>query len=66
MTDVNTDKEKPLTVLLRPDTITWLSHRAKRNSRAKCREAATILEAERAREARRLSPGVLHAQGGMA
>lgn len=57
-------KEKPLTVLLQRDTLNWLAQRAAANSRAKCREAATIIEAERKREARLTSPGVLHAQGG--
>ena len=56
--------EKPMTVLLQTETLEWLAQRAAANSRAKCREAATIIEAERHREARLTSPGVLHAQGG--
>lgn len=57
------ENEKPLTVYLRPDTAQWLAHRALINGRAKLREAASIIEAERAREARAMSGGVLHAQG---
>ena len=57
--------EKPMTVLLQAETLEWLAQRAAANSRAKCREAATIIEAERHREARLTSPGVLNAQGGI-
>lgn len=57
--------EKPMTVLLQAETLEWLAQRAAANSRAKCREAATIIEAERHREARLLTPGVLNAQGGI-
>lgn len=57
-------QEKPLTVLLQAETLEWLATRAKANSRAKCREASTIIEAERSREARRLFGGVLNAEGG--
>lgn len=55
-------KEKPLTVLLQSDTLDWLARRAAENARAKCREAATIIEAERHREARLAAPGCLGAQ----
>lgn len=57
--------EKPMTVLLQAETLEWLAQRAAANSRAKCREAATIIEAERHREARLTTPGVLKAQGGI-
>ena len=49
-------KEKPLTVILQTATLDWLTRRAAANSRAKCREAATIIEAERHREARLTNP----------
>lgn len=54
--------EKPMTVILQTETLEWLAQRAAANSRAKCREAATIIEAERHREARLTSPGALAAQ----
>lgn len=49
-------KEKPLTVILQTETLDWLAVRAAKNARAKCREAATIIEAERHREARLANP----------
>ncbi len=48
--------EKPITVVLQNETLDWLARRAAANSRAKCREAATIIEAERHREARLTNP----------
>ena len=65
MHDRDSEKEKIMTVFLAPPTFEWLRERAKRNGRAKCREASVILEAERHREARHLSPGVLGSQGGV-
>ena len=56
--------DKPMTVLLKAETLEWLAHRAAAHSRARCREAEVILETERKRESRLTSPGVLHAQGG--
>lgn len=55
--------ETSWTLKLELETDHWLAERARRNGRAKRREAASILEAERAREARAMSGGVLHAQG---
>lgn len=55
--------EKSLTIFLRPEVADWLTNRAKQNGRAKLREAASIIEAERAREARVMSGGVIYAQG---
>ena len=52
MQDDSKPKEKPLTVILQTATFDWLTQRAAANSRAKCREAATIIEAELHREAR--------------
>ncbi len=43
--------EKPLTVILQAETLDWLTRRAAANARAKCREAARIIEAERLRDA---------------
>lgn len=57
------NNEKPITIFLRPDVAAWLAARATANGRAKLREAASIIEAERAREARAQCGGVLHAQG---
>ena len=48
---VKPKNEKPLTVILQTATLEWLTRRAAENSRAKCREAARIIEAERLRDA---------------
>lgn len=55
--------ERAFTIFLEPATDEWLKYRAHCHGRAKLREAVSILEAERAREARAMSGGVLHAQG---
>ena len=54
--------ERNVTIFLKPDLYAWLIERAKQNSRARCREISTILEAERNREMRRRNP-VLGAKG---
>lgn len=58
--------ERPLFLRLQPSMYQWLENRARANGRSRLREGVAILEAERAREARRLTRGTLHAQGGAA
>ena len=58
------NNERALTLFISPELMDWLDDRAAKNQRARLREAVTILEAERAREARQSAPGVLNAQAG--
>lgn len=53
---------KKITVILETETYDWLATRAKSNNRSRLREARTIIEAERKRDARNKEPGPLNAQ----
>lgn len=48
-------EEKYLMLKVTPETYAWIENRAALHRRARLREAVDILEAERDREARRLS-----------
>ena len=65
---ITNQSERKVLLKLSPIQYKWLENRAKKNNRARLREAVEIIEQERLRERalRRSATGILSARGGAA